>query len=228
MTENFSYIGHYVDESLTRRHFLSVVTRANIVNRRLKSRVRIMANIDERGLYDRIDWLRVTDRTKVYLLDEAGTVICAASEEELGKPLDVAVGFGIEPESLADVHRLPVPAGGMHLVVQRRNELTGWRFVVLLPERELLREQRTVLALTTLLVSVASLVLAFLASRIVGRTIRRPSPASWDSWSARNGRRSASASSIVAATNSATSSTASTTWWRARADSWTTSSASTG
>jgi sensor histidine kinase YesM len=174
VTDNFSYIGHYFDASLTGRHYLAVVTRANIVNRRLKSRVRIMANIDERSFYDRIDWLRATDHARVYLLDEAGTVICAADEEELGRPLDAVVGLGIVPDALADVRRLRLSDGGMHLVVQRRNELTGWRFVVLLPERELLREQRELLALTTTLVSLASLLLAFAASRIVGLTIRRP------------------------------------------------------
>jgi sensor histidine kinase YesM len=174
VTENFTYIGHYFDEGLTRRHYLAVVTRANIVNRGLKSRVRIMVNVDERGFYDQIDWLRATAHAKVYLLDEAGTVICAAEEEDLGKPLDAVVGLRIGSDALADVRRLRLPGSGMHLVVQRRNELTGWRFVVLLPERELLREQRTLLTLTMTLVSAVSLLLVLLASRIVGRTIRRP------------------------------------------------------
>jgi sensor histidine kinase YesM len=174
VTDNFTYVGHYVDEGLTGRHFLAVVARANIVNRNLKSRVRIMVNIDERGFYEQMDWLRATDHATVYLLDDAGTVIAAAAEDELGTPLDAVVGLRPGSGALADVRRVRLPSRGMQLVVQRRDELTGWRFVVLVPERELLREQRALLALTMSGVSVVSILLVLLASRIVGRTLRQP------------------------------------------------------
>ena len=70
----FSWVGYFYDENFSNKHLISIITRADLINKNIKSKVYVGINFDENAINNVIKNVAITPNSKVYLIDSKSSL----------------------------------------------------------------------------------------------------------------------------------------------------------
>ncbi len=170
----FHWVGHFKDEGLTGRSFLSLICRADIIDRDIREKTYISINFDENTIYEILAALRLTTSTRVMLLDETGRIISDENKANLGMDITSVFGGIIEPDLHLESRISDLHFERKYLSVSMPLAEIGWRTQVLLPKSELFAEQKIILISMISTITVITLLLFISASLAVVKQVNKP------------------------------------------------------
>jgi len=138
------WISHYCDEGLSEENLISFVCRSDLLNRNIKKPVYISVNFLEQDIMKILEVMKITPNTIVYLIDKSNGVMAAENKSELGKPLDSVIDINLHRLKHEGVKRIKINNSDYYHALYKRNNIIDGGMVVLIPEYELLSEQRAV------------------------------------------------------------------------------------
>jgi sensor histidine kinase YesM len=162
----YSWVGHFYDNKLKEKNYISLMSRLDIINRELPINVYLSINFSERSIYDIIARIRIYSGTRLYLLDPQRKIVASENPEDLGNsiPEDPVDREVLEEENfLKD-----------YLVIQSENIENQFTLIALVPLRELLREQRVFLSIFAGAIICISVIFIILISRIIIAGVNKP------------------------------------------------------
>jgi two-component system sensor histidine kinase YesM len=173
----FNWVGYCYDRDLyninAKKHLLSLVARGDIINRNLKSGVYIGINYDENTIYNIIKNIKLTPNTLVFVVDEDKRIISAEDKTLIGTIADFANLAQTDSDKL-EVSRVSIKNSGRYQRLFQKNPVTEWGILMLVPEKELLPEQKIIWFVVITGLIAISLILMKIASKIVGLYVERP------------------------------------------------------
>ncbi|HHV96877.1 MAG TPA: histidine kinase [Clostridiaceae bacterium] len=174
----FNWLGYCYDRDLynlhSKKHLLSLISRADIINRNLKSPVYIGINYDEKYIYEIINNIKLTPNTLVYLIDENKRIISAEDKSIIGTIIDNANDLDLSNSNELITSRVKIENAGSYQRLYQKNPVTGWAILMFIPEKELLLEQKIIWITVITTLVLVSFILVHIASRIVSRYVEKP------------------------------------------------------
>lgn len=138
----YRWIGRFYDEKISGKNLISFVCRADKLNMdKVESKVNICVNFDEADIFGIIRNLKMTPGCMVYIHDSQGSIISSEDKNQIGASFVKTVG--IHPGDVAEnsLSRVKLQQG-YYQAIYKSNLITGWRILLLIPESELLAENK--------------------------------------------------------------------------------------
>ncbi len=170
----FQWVSHFRDEGLTDRNFLSLICRADIIDRDIRGKTYISINFDESTIYDILSALTLTQSTKVLLLDTGGRIVSASDKSTLGRHVADILGSVSPGDITGKLTIEELHLDEKYLSVSMKLPETGWQTLVLLPKRELFAEQKLILYSMIAVITFITAVLFIYSSLTIVRQVNRP------------------------------------------------------
>lgn len=168
----FSWIGYFYDESFNNKNLISLVTRADIINKKIKSKVYVGINFDETSINTVIKSIGITPNSKIYMLDENQRIISAQNKRLLGKQLKKIVNA--DTNLLEDFKTLKANDGKYYQMVYQKNPYVDWGILTSIPKNELLKEQRIFWDVILGVIIIISFIIIVGTYRIVSSIVDKP------------------------------------------------------
>ena len=144
----FNWLGYCYDRDLynlhSKKHLLSLISRADIINRNLKSPVYVGINYDEKYICEIIKNIKLTPNTLVYLIDENKRIISSEDKSKIGTIADNVDDLKLEDINELITSRVKITNAGNYQRLLQKNPVTGWAILMFIPEKELLPEQKAI------------------------------------------------------------------------------------
>ncbi len=157
-------------------YIISLICRAHIINRDMRSQVYFGLNFNESAIFKIIGDIDISPNTVMYLLDESGTVISAKEKSIIGTKLEatwIAGAFSGSGGGNKVATGVVIDGERFQRVVMK-NAATGWYISAFVPERELLAQRRGFWLFVTLTMTIVFFGSMFLAYRIIVNYVDRP------------------------------------------------------
>lgn len=161
-------------DEISKRDLVKLVSRANIINRDIKSNVYISVNFNVKTISDFIKGLQLTQNTLVYLIDQHGSIIAADNDYPPGTDINTVLNTNLQSFDINKPKRVKLSQKGYYQEIYKKNEITNWGILVLIPENELLSEEKGFWYMNISLILIEFFILLFLSLKIIERYVNKP------------------------------------------------------
>lgn len=178
--EAFEWLGAcpYLNERQRNPHsyIISLISRAHIINRDMRSEVYFGLNFNENAIYSIIGDIDISPNTTVYLADETGVIISSKDKTVIGTPLDMigdVAAFSQSYGTAKATERIIVKGEWFQRIIMKNPE-TGWSIVAFVPEEDLLAQRKGFWLFVILAMSIVFFLAVFFAYRTIVEFVDKP------------------------------------------------------
>ena len=168
----YQWIGSNNDE--ISKKGISLMSRADIISRSIKSPVYISINFNENTIYNILSNLKITKNTMVFLLDSNNKIISTENKKELGSKIDDVIKINFNSSGNMMTNRIKLHNKVYYQSIYTKNLASNFTILVLLPEKELLVETRYFLFINITIFLIILIISLYFSSRIIDKQVDRP------------------------------------------------------
>lgn len=171
---DFTRPSNQTDEQNDRRDMMAYVARADIMNKRVKSRVYVAVCFSERDIFNITKNLKVSPDTLNYVLDRDGKIISAEDKGLIGQRFRDSTGISMEDMAEQLSRKVNLGRKGHFYGIYKYNQVGESYILVLLPQGYLIKEQSLFLTCMVILLLIVNIVLISFVVRIINRNVDMP------------------------------------------------------
>ena len=171
---DFTRPSNQVDGQNAQRDMMAYVARADIMNKRVKSKVYVGVCFSERDIFNITKNLKVSPDTLNYVLDRDGKIISAEDKDLIGQMLQESTGISMEDMTEQLFRKVELGRKGRFYSISRYNPIADSYVLVLLPQEYMIKEQRLFLTCMVILLLIINVGLISFVVRIINRNVDMP------------------------------------------------------
>jgi two-component system, sensor histidine kinase YesM len=170
----YTWLSNNYDEAISHKNLISLLSRADIIDRAIKSKVYISVNFYYNSVYSIVRNLRLTPNTMVYLIDENNNVVASQKQKEIGNKIERVLNTNNYNLSNEEFSRIKLKPGGYHQKIYQKNNVSGVGILVLIPEDELLKEERIFILVNIIILLLTFTLLIGASFKIISHYVDKP------------------------------------------------------
>lgn len=172
--DNHQWITNYYDKDFTGRNLISMVYRADFVNWKVRTPVYIGVNFLESDILEILQGMQFTPNSMVYLIDGSHNILVTNDKPSMGKTIEDIADIKLEDFEKKQSMRIKMERGNYYQAIYRREGITKGGIVVLIPEKELLAEQRRMWVVLIVIIVLTLMIFIVLGMKMVIDYVDKP------------------------------------------------------
>lgn len=169
-----TWYGYNSDIAVSRKNFISLISRADIINRSIKSKVYIRVNFYHNIIYNIINNLKLTPNTMVFLIDGSNSIVASKMQEQLGMSIEDLLQTQMINSGDEEFSRIKLHNRGFHQKIYQKNKVANLGILVLIPEKELFKEERIFMLANMIALVLIFVVLTWLSFKVISHYVDKP------------------------------------------------------